>query len=223
MLSLDHVVIYNPTPEKVQENENLIIKEGGHHKNWGTYNYLAYMQDSYIEWIGIEDAKKAEQSNNPFIQHVVYANKKEQNGLIQFALQTNEMDKIIKNLNKNKISYKGPFPGSRTKPNGKQLKWRMLFPTFDYKQEVLPFLIEWEGSGNTPDEQKDINNQKLESISVGVENIKDTVYQWESIYPFPKKMERNKKHIHFPLQTGFIELHQGKGLKVNYSKHTFHS
>ncbi|MEN2769234.1 VOC family protein [Ornithinibacillus xuwenensis] len=169
MLALDHIVIAGKDAEKDSAlyNKRLAIKaiKGGEHENWGTYNYLAYFSnESYIEWLGIRDLDKAKQSENPLIQHLVQVANHQQPGPFQFALRTDQMDNYIQHFEANNIPYDGPFPGERVRPDGTVLKWRMLFPKYDYKEGMLPFLIEWENSTNGPTALSLTNAQAITKI-----------------------------------------------------------
>ncbi|SES96840.1 Glyoxalase-like domain-containing protein [Oceanobacillus limi] len=151
MLALDHIVLAGENIEEssTKYGRKFAIKaiKGGEHEEWGTYNYLAYFSnESYIEWLGIQDYEKANTSNNPLIQHLVHNLDKQIVGPFQFALRTNEMDHYIDHFNAKNIPFKGPFFGQRERPDGTNLTWRMLFPSYDYTREMLPFLIEWGSS-----------------------------------------------------------------------------
>ncbi|SFE35080.1 Glyoxalase-like domain-containing protein [Lentibacillus persicus] len=169
MLALDHIVIAANDPEKAAdrfgEKHNITVIEGGQHTNWGTYNYLAYFtNDCYIEWIGIFDETTAARSKNPLI-HLLFRELAEGNeGPIQVALRTDQMDDYVLNLQERDLPFAGPIPGSRERPDGSLLEWRMLFPEGDRK--VLPFLIEWGEVKNTPQDPKLINNKAINSISI---------------------------------------------------------
>ncbi|GGA84377.1 VOC family protein [Ornithinibacillus halotolerans] len=149
MLSLDHIVIAGKDAEEdsITYNKQLAIKavKGGEHENWGTYNYLAYFSnESYIEWLGIQDYDKAKSSNNPLIQHLVHILDQDKKGPFQFALRTNQMDEYVTHFQENDIPFLGPFPGKRKKSDGTLISWRMLFPVYNYHKEMLPFLIQWD-------------------------------------------------------------------------------
>ncbi|WP_053071890.1 VOC family protein [Ornithinibacillus contaminans] len=170
MLALDHIVIAGKNAEKdsVSFNKRLAIKaiKGGEHEHWGTYNYLAYFSnESYIEWLGIRDITIAKQSDNPLIQHLVFLHEKNQAGPFQFALRTDQMDDYITHFEENNIPYKGPFLGKRQQPDGTVLKWRMLFPTYDYQTGMLPFLIEWIHPSNGPSPISLTNSQAITNVS----------------------------------------------------------
>ncbi|SHG32670.1 VOC family protein [Ornithinibacillus halophilus] len=149
MLALDHIVFAGKNAEEASQRygSKFAIKaiKGGEHENWGTYNYLAYFSNhSYIEWMGIQNEEVAENSNNPLIQHLIHHIKNGEPGPFQIALRTDQMNDYINHFKKNNIAFKGPFEGHRIRPDGTELKWRMLFPSYDYTKEMLPFLIEWD-------------------------------------------------------------------------------
>ncbi|MFD1851773.1 VOC family protein [Oceanobacillus bengalensis] len=166
MLALDHIVIAAKAPKtsamEFSEKHHVIVVEGGKHKNWGTYNYLAYFGNQcYIEWLGIYDEEIARKSDNPLIEQLVDAYEKNFEGPIQYALRTEQMDDYLNYFNALNLSYVGPIPGSRNKPDGTGLKWRMLFPK---ASTPTPFLIEWEKEKNLPSDKNLINSQLIHTI-----------------------------------------------------------
>src|SRR5699024_5367829 len=166
MLALDHIVIGNHHIERAskQFSENFSIKsiKGGKHPNWGTYNHLAYLEnDCYIEWLGIYDEKVAESSDNPLIVHLQDVLANDMVGPFQFALRTDHLDSFVEYFKEKNVPFVGPIEGRRTTPNGEKLKWRMLFPTYDVKETMLPFLIEWELS--TP--YNPVNDKQIKFVS----------------------------------------------------------
>lgn len=149
MLALDHVVFAGEDIEAMStaygNQFNLKAVLGGRHENWGTYNYLAYLSNNtYLEWLGIDDESVANQSDSPLIQHLIYHLENKQVGLFQFALQTDDLESYVTHFNENDIPYSGPFNGQRELTSGITITWRMLFPTYDHTSETLPFLIEWD-------------------------------------------------------------------------------
>lgn len=169
VLALDHIVITGKNAEEASENyhKRMAIKaiKGGEHENWGTYNYLAYFSnESYIEWLGIQDYDKASESDNPLIKHLVYRLDQNKPGPFQFALRTNQMDEYWKHFQANNIPFDGPFSGERLRPDGTLLTWRMLFPKYHVEDEMLPFLIEWGNSSNAPTTQGLTNPQAIMNI-----------------------------------------------------------
>lgn len=175
MLALDHIVIPAHDPKvsahKFAVKNHVRITKGGEHPLWGTYNYLAYFQnDTYIEWIGVNDYAIAEKSTNPLIQQVVQALKDNCEKPIQYALRTSEMKSYIQHLDAISFAYSGPVSGSRGRPAGSLLEWKMLFPICPTTQP-LPFLIEWGDVPNVPTDTSYINKQSIFLLTDQRENI----------------------------------------------------
>lgn len=175
MLALDHIVIPAQDPEaaarQFADENHVRVIQGGEHPHWGTYNYLAYFQnDTYIEWIGVNNYTVAEKSSNPLIQQVIQALEENDEQPIQYALRTREMDKYIEHLDAIPFAYSEPFSGSRGRPDGSLLTWKMLFPICPTTQP-LPFLIEWGDVQNVPPDASYINKQSIALLIDQRENI----------------------------------------------------
>lgn len=174
MLALDHIVFAGKNAKEASHvyGSQFSIKaiKGGEHSHWGTYNYLAYFSNnSYIEWLGVQDDTIARQTSNPLIQHLVYQLDHHLSGPFQIALRTNKMNEYVKHFKKNNIPFSGPFQGHRKRPDGTELRWKMLFPTYDYSKEMLPFLIEWDEpyKANGPNITNLSNPQAISEIKYG--------------------------------------------------------
>lgn len=179
MLSLDHIVFAGNDLQAATKNYgNIPLKsvKGGDHENWGTHNYLAYFSNNcYIEWLGVKDVEKAKTSTNPLIQHLVHVLSKEKHGPFQVALRTTKLDEYVAHFKQNNIPFTGPVDGERQKPDGSTLRWRMLFPTYHYEEETLPFLIEWSESEAKRFDVSLINSQAVSDVLIG--NLSKERYQ----------------------------------------------
>src|SRR5690625_3296871 len=174
MLAIDHVVMAAHDPEQAAQHfgakHNVAIVEGSRHAEWGTYNVLAYLKnDCYSELLGMFDEQKAKQSSNPLIQQLVQRLEQEGDGPFQYALRTNRMPNVVNHLQSAHLSFEGPIKGSRTKPDGTQLSWHMLFPTGVTTDS--PFVIEWGGRHNRPDDPSSSNQQQLRLLRNRQENL----------------------------------------------------
>ena len=202
MLALDHIVFAGMDAERASARygNQFAIKavKGGQHDHWGTYNYLAYFSNnSYLEWLGVYNEDKIKEADNPLIQHLDHFLEQGGRGPFQFALRTNQMDKYLAHFEKNNIPYQGPFPGKREKPDGTMLKWRMLFPAYDVKKEMLPFLIEWDRDDDKQMVTSLLNPQAITKISYGGTNRA----RFRQIYQLKaKSLYKN----HFPLTNSKI-------------------
>src|SRR5699024_12592225 len=114
MLALDHVVFAGEDIEAMStaygNKFNLKAVLGGRHENWSTYNYLAYLSNNtYLEWIGIDDEYVANQSDSPLFQHLSYHLANKQVGLFHLPLQTYDSTKSVTNYNAKYIPYNRQF------------------------------------------------------------------------------------------------------------------
>ncbi|ASN07114.1 VOC family protein [Virgibacillus necropolis] len=213
MLALDHVVIAANNAEELsaQYGNQFTIKsiKGGQHNEWGTHNYLSYFSnDSYIEWLGTYDNEKTTNSDNPLIKHLTHVLEKNIAGPFQFALRTTQMDSYVEHFQKNDIPFVGPVNATREKPDGSIVKWRMLFPEYNYETEVLPFLIEWDNPKEAYPDTSLLNIQTIRQINFGGID-KETftkVYQLK-----PKKLNKT----HFPLQNSKIQFTNNEKLEFD--------
>lgn len=193
MLALDHLVFAGHNVESMSaeyaNNFNLKAVFGGHHENWGTYNYLAYFSNNaYIEWLGIENDNIANQSGSPLINHLTYHLNNKQVGLFQFALGTNKLDDYLVHFKESNIPFTGPYYGSRKLANNKTITWRMLFPTYDHTKETLPFLIEWDQPESERVNVSLVNSTAITKVVFGGTSLERFLH----IYNLPfKKRFRN--------------------------------
>lgn len=205
MLAMDHIVIAAKDPVQAAhdfgQRHKVTTVEGGRHTKWGTYNQLAYFSnDCYIEWLGIFDKSLAVKSENPLVQQLVAALEDNIEGPIQFALRTKRMDDYVGHFRVSDMSYTGPIPGSRKKPDHSTLKWRMLFPESN-QEKILPFLIEWGDVKNVPQDKRYLNKQQLKSVECGIAvDVMEQVYQLD--------ISNNAIRI----ENGMLVLRQGKDI-----------
>ena len=226
MLTFDHLIIFSFDPKKHQELFSSVHQlngsPGGKHDNWGTYNHLAFMRNSYIEWIGIDDLDKAAESDNPLIQHVYHASNNRAEGVIQFALAVDNIEAYQSEFESKNIPYAGPFPGSRTRPDGSTLEWKMLFPQYDVEGPPLPFLLEWSGEGNKPANPDDINQIDFQEMTVYVDDVTAYKEQFIEIYNVEPTSSSNEK-CEWELSNGKLIVTHGQGLHARFGHIAFQS
>lgn len=149
-LQFDHVVHVVEHPEEValqcEQRFGFVTAAGGEHPGFGTYNRLAYFGLSYLEWVGLKSAEVARES--VFGRHVLHG-MANGGGSRWFAFRTDRMDSVVAAWSRQGLTYVGPVAASRTRPDGRVLRWRMLFPRRQTAGLELPFLIEWEEDDET--------------------------------------------------------------------------
>ncbi|RPF57078.1 VOC family protein [Aquisalibacillus elongatus] len=219
MIAFDHLVIFSSDPKRHQEIFSASHKQvglpGGKHEHWGTFNHLAfYNNNAYVEWLGIYNLNTARASDNPLIQHTVHTYDQGLEGPIQFALRIDDIAQYQKHFDEQGIEYVGPFPGERTRPDGSVLKWKMLFPKYEFNQEPLPFLIEWDGPGNVPTDSQDINKSDFNHVTIYSDDPESFAHRLQYVYQLNdlKQSEDNQ----WQLENGKLFVKPGQGLEARF-------
>lgn len=118
---------------------------GGKHMGFGTENSLIRFDLDYIELLGLRDPDEARTGRfggDTFIKTAQGGD-----GLISFALATDDLATDIARLRAAGIECSDPFPMRRERPDGVVLNWRLAYPGGPPWGQPLPFLIQWD----TPD------------------------------------------------------------------------
>ncbi len=114
---------------------------GGRHPGRGTANRIIPLGDCYLELITIADEDEAER--HPASRRVVRA---VADGTL-FPVWIATVDDLAAERER-LLRLRLPLPalteGSRTKPDGSRLEWRMQELVADGEPSPLPFLIEWQ-------------------------------------------------------------------------------
>lgn len=158
--------------------------KGGKHPNVGTHNALISLGGkSYLEII----APDPEASS--LVPAYLFLKELHTPSLFLWAAGTDDMDGLLKRIEKAGYPNSGINPGSRQRPDGSVLKWRALSIETPVTDGVVPFFIEWDKSSRHPsaDSPKGC-----------------TIALFEIEYPEPEKLKAvfNKLSIEVPVKTG---------------------
>jgi hypothetical protein len=130
-LTFDHVLIALPDLEEaVEEFEarwGLSSLEGGRHPDWGTANRIVPLGDAYLELIAVVDRGVATRSE--FGHWVARA----EPGPLGWAVRTDAIEALGLPV----------VDGSRRRPDGTLLSWRLAGVERAAADPALPFFIEW--------------------------------------------------------------------------------
>lgn len=119
-----------------KEKWNLHPVVGGVHPQWGTKNSIAPLSNlSYLEII----SPIAVQSALPPFDNL---NKMHTPALFTSCYRSNDLKKLSNQLDNLNIEHGGIRDGSRTRPDGAVLSWRLLFLKNNFNG-ILPFFIQW--------------------------------------------------------------------------------
>lgn len=114
-----------------------MLQKGGQHPQWGTQNALLSLgQNSYLEVIA---PIPGQSTKYPFNSIPYFSTPK----WLTWAARTEDILAVKNTLDSMNIKHSDIIPGTRIKPNGQTLRWKLLFPENNYAG-IFPFFIEWE-------------------------------------------------------------------------------
>ena len=116
---------------------------GGVHPGRGSRNaLLSFGERRYLEIIAPDPAQPRESD-------VRQLYKIESPRLIGWVVHVDDMDTLARNLTAADVPFKPPTPGSRKRPSGELLRWKLLYLRDD-QHGLLPFFIEWDKESPHP-------------------------------------------------------------------------
>lgn len=133
-VELDHVLIAVDDLEAAAADllagNGLASAEGGRHAGWGTANRIVPLGDAYLELIAVVDAEEAARS--AFGRWVGSSR-----GPFAWAVRTDDVDAFAE---RHGLEVGA---GSRARPDGSTLRWRLTGLESAAAEPLLPFVIEW--------------------------------------------------------------------------------
>jgi len=139
---LDHVLLGCRDLDRgiafVEQRLGVKAMFGGVHPGRGTQNALLSLgQRHYLEIIAPDpaqpDSKDARRSQ---------LEKLSEPRLVEWAAHPGDLTSFAKRLQQAGLTFEGPTPGSRKRPDGRLLQWQTLTLNDD-ASGLLPFFIEW--------------------------------------------------------------------------------
>ena len=118
---------------------------GGVHPGRGTRNALLSLGERhYLELIAPDPKQNSVESFAAKQWNLLKELKTPR--LIGWAVHSGDLEVFARKLRESGTAFGGPWPGSRTRPDGRVLNWKTLSLTDDH-DGILPFFIEW-GAGS---------------------------------------------------------------------------
>jgi Glyoxalase-like domain len=139
MLRLDHVVYAVPDLDQAavrfREEFGLDSIEGGRHERWGTANRIVPLGDQYLELVAAVDEEMAAETA---FGRGVLERAARSGGWFTIAAVANDLDAVASRLGIEVDS------GSRTRPDGQTVRWRMAGLDDPRREAWMPFFLIWD-------------------------------------------------------------------------------
>ncbi|GEK33135.1 VOC family protein [Kurthia sibirica] len=199
MFELDHVVYFTKkSPSTIAQEE--IIEGihpvvGGQHLKWGTHNALLYTKSSYIEWLSIEDASRAQETSHPLIKQLLF-DLEDHEGFSSLCLRSDNLDKMNRYFIKMGYKTSGVLPSERMTTSGEVIRWKMLFINQKTDNSLpYPFFIEWQQAAEERFERlrsEGALTPENESLTIKrcifhVHDVEKKLTQWSRLLSLPTK------------------------------------
>lgn len=181
--AIDHVVILvDDLDRAVGQYEQLgfTVVPGGKHARF-THNALITFQDgSYLELIAFYESPDASRGEG----HRWYRHLSHGGGLIDFAVGTDDVKAVVADAAKRGLTYDGPHPGQRLRPDGQQLAWQSAMAGAD-ESPALPFVIEDisdRGLRVPADASEHANGVRgIEALIIGVDDLDAAISGYQKL------------------------------------------
>jgi hypothetical protein len=144
---IDHLVFGAPRLEEGMDHIERLLGvrpiKGGRHPNWGTHNALLSLGPStYLEVVAPDPETPTPTLGRLFGVDVLKAPR-----LVTWALRSEDLLEMVVAAAAAEVELGPVSSGSREKPDGTVLKWRLTDPYAFPMEGAVPFLISW---GDTP-------------------------------------------------------------------------
>jgi hypothetical protein len=142
---LDHILLASKDLDHgiafVEQHTGVRAAFGGVHPGRGTQNALLSLGERrYLEIIAPDPKQNDIQSWA--VDQLKIIKGLTTPRLIGWAAHRGDLEDLAKKLHESGMTSEGPWPGSRTRPDGRVLNWKTL-NLGDNRKGVLPFFIDW--------------------------------------------------------------------------------
>jgi hypothetical protein len=139
-LRADHVIYavedLDAADKRFSERFGLASVRGGRHRGWGTANRIIPLGTTYLELVAVVDPEEA--GGSDFGRAVLEAVEQREQ-LVGWAVATDDIEPIARRLDLEVVA------GSRTRPDGSTLSWRVAGLARAMEAGALPLFIQWDG------------------------------------------------------------------------------
>jgi hypothetical protein len=137
-VQLDHIILavrdLDVAAGSLEREHGLTSYFGGTHPHWGTANRIVPLGTSYLELLAVVDDRTAAASD---VGRWVADGASVHGAPIGWAVRPDDFDATAQRLGLT------AHTGSRTRPDGVVVRWRMAGIEHAFREPQLPFFIEW--------------------------------------------------------------------------------
>jgi hypothetical protein len=137
---IDHVVLavsdLDEAGERLHRDHGLASVPGGVHARWGTQNRIVPLGEDYLELIGVADVEVAR--STVFGRALLRAIEAGGDRWLSVCLSDTELDATARRL---RLHVE---VGTRTRPDGVELRWRGAGIDDGSREAWLPFFVTWD-------------------------------------------------------------------------------
>jgi hypothetical protein len=179
---LDHIILGCSDLDRgiafVEEHTGVRAALGGVHSGRGTRNALLALGERHYFEIMAPDPKQ--DKVEPYaVPQLTVLTQLTTPRLIGWGAHPGDIEALAKRLRATGISFHGPWPGSRARPDGHVLFWKTL-SLDDDRHGLLPFFIEWGAASIHPSTDSPVGCQ-LEHFAVVAPDPRSLVKTFQDI------------------------------------------
>ena len=184
MLALDHVILGSPDPdvaaERLRLEHGLGSVPGGRHAGRGTANRIVPLGPDYLEIVGVVDEHEAR--GDAFGRWVLEGTAAGER-LLGWCLRVPDVDEVAAALGLEVTSW------SRTRPDGRSLRWRLAGLPEAMVEPCLPFFIQWEIPADLHPGREPVGHEVAGIAWVEVGGSPDRIRRWLGDGELPVRIE----------------------------------
>lgn len=183
LTAFDHLVIAVRDLDRASEAYRRLgfdVRPGGRNPGRGTHNAIIRFGVAYLELLSIEDAALA-RAHAPSGQELHDYLERNVGGAVGWVVQSDAIEADADRADTaGFVGMRRPVAMRRTRPDGRELAWRLLIPTEPAFRRPWPFLIQWdttdaerlaiEPPGDHPNGANGVGE-----VAVAVRNLPDAV------------------------------------------------
>jgi len=190
MLALDHVILGSKDPEatagRLRLEHGLGAVPGGRHEGRGTANRIVPLGPDYLEIVGVvdEDEARGDDFGRWVLERTAAGER-----LLGWCLRTSDIGGVAARLRLEVTSW------SRTRPNGRELSWRLAGLPEAMVEPSLPFFIQWETPTDLHPGREPVDHEAAGIAWVEVAGSPDRIRRWLGGAEVPVRVEQGKPGV----------------------------